>query len=65
MTHVLVLGASDIFVRRVLPALEKCDGCTSIDVASRTKNTKIFKKAKKICQIFNDYNHALVSSKAT
>ena len=65
MTHVLVLGASDIFVRRVLPALEKCDGCTSIDVASRTKNTKIFKKAKKVCQIFNDYDHALMSSKAT
>ena len=65
MSHILVLGASDIFTRRVLPALEKCESCVAVDVASLTKDMEKFKKSKKVCQIFHNYYDALGCSKAT
>ena len=65
MSHILVLGASDIFTRRVLPALEKCDSCIGIDVASLTKDVKKLNQATKVFQIFDNYNDALVFSKAS
>jgi predicted dehydrogenase len=60
---ILVLGCSEIFLRRVLPALHFCDGISKIHIASKSKSkTDLdFKYHKKIGNWFDNYSIAIQS----
>jgi len=63
---ILVLGCSGVFLRRVLPALNKCSSIDSIHVASKNKNASAIVKKNdiKIDLWFNDYDLAIETAKA-
>jgi dTDP-3,4-didehydro-2,6-dideoxy-alpha-D-glucose 3-reductase len=62
--EILVLGCSDVFLRRVLPALNSCEGITKIHIASvsKTRTLNQVKVCKKIGVWFDDYTAAIKSS---
>lgn len=59
MSKVLLLGYSDIAIRRVIPAVNKIDEIFSIDVASRSKLIKPINKIKKV---YESYENAINES---
>ncbi len=62
--EILVLGYSDVFLRRVLPALNSCAGVTKIHVASKSKlaNQLSSDLSEKFGLFFNDYLAAINAS---
>jgi dTDP-3,4-didehydro-2,6-dideoxy-alpha-D-glucose 3-reductase len=61
--EILVLGCSDVFLRRVLPALHSCTKVRRINIASKTKPQNIIdnKYSEKLGMWFNDYSIAIDS----
>ena len=62
--HILVLGCSDVFLRRVLPALDSCAKITKIHIASKSKTYSMMdsKFFGKLGLWFDDYSIAINSS---
>jgi len=61
MSKILLLGYSDIAIRRVIPALNKIDELLSIDIASRSKTIKPINKIKKV---YKSYENAIHESES-
>lgn len=59
MSKILLLGYSDIAIRRVIPAVNKIDEIYSIDIASRSK---IIKPINKIKKVYESYENAINES---
>jgi len=61
---ILVLGCSEVFIRRALPALNSCAKVTKIHVASKSKSlTSLDRKIHgKLGHWFDDYSSAINSS---
>jgi len=64
MASILILGCSDIFLRRVLPALDNIDACTDIYVASKSKSVDLRNESQKIRIFYTDYDQALSKTDA-
>jgi len=57
MSKILLLGYSDIAIRRVIPAVNKIDEFLSIDIASRSKVIKPINKIKKVYESYENAIH--------
>jgi len=64
MSTVLVIGCSDIFLRRVGPALNQIKVCSVIDVASRSKEGSELLGIPKFGRHFNEYETAISQTAA-
>ena len=58
---VLILGYSDLVIRKILPAIEKTSKVNTLDIASKTGNVK---DVNKLVTVYSDYNKALQLSDA-
>ncbi len=65
MVNILVVGCSDIFIRRALPALQKIQSCKFIDVASKTKTRDILNNEIKIRNFYSSYEQAIINTDAS
>jgi predicted dehydrogenase len=64
MSTVLVIGCSDIFQRRVGPALKQIEACSTIDIASRSKQKSDLIGIPKFGRHFSDYETAITQTNA-
>ena len=59
MTKILILGYSDIAERRIIPALNKLDEISSIEIATNSKEVEFLGKIEKT---YNSYEEAIENS---
>ena len=59
MNKILILGYSDISERRIIPALNKLDEISSIEIATKSKKVKPIEKIEKT---YNSYEKAIENS---
>jgi NDP-hexose-3-ketoreductase len=64
MSTLLVIGCSDIFLRRVVPALKQIEACSTVDIASRSKEKSELLGIPKFGRHFKDYETAISQTTA-
>ncbi|MCX5902643.1 MAG: hypothetical protein NTV89_04045 [Proteobacteria bacterium] len=62
--NILIISYSAIVKKRILPALRKIEGISSIDIASRSSASGLLAEAAYNGTVFNDYADAISRSNA-